>query len=358
MRFRATVVPVSSGNGELRPMTIYRPLSSALLSLDIRLANVGLRFTKERGTLLIFLFHSLFEDKKEAQSGVMDPQQGVTVEMFKTFVTHFHANGYRFVSPEEISKSLAEDRKYALLTFDDGYKNNVRALPILEKFEAPAVFFISSGHVKTGRSFWWDVLHREGKKRGCTDAEINRMIAGCKAHRTEDVEFLLKKEFGENALWPVGDLDRPFTPSELRAFAKHRLVFLGNHTRDHAILPNYSESEISMQICQAQNDILEMTGRTPEMIAYPNGSESVKIRKSAEEAGLRLGVGIRPGHNRLPLDNDSRDQMSLKRFTLRGDRRIELQCRSSRSSFSIHRVLQDVRRIGARQPFDFSASMK
>jgi peptidoglycan/xylan/chitin deacetylase (PgdA/CDA1 family) len=339
-------------------MTIYRPLSSALLSLDTRLANVGLRFTKEQGTLLIFLFHSLFESKEEAESGAMDPQQGITVEMFKTFLTHFQANGYRFVSPEEISKGLPEDRKYALLTFDDGYKNNSRALPILEKFEAPAVFFISSGHVKTGRSFWWDVLHREGKKRGSADAEIDRRIAICKRHRTEDVELLLRKEFGENALWPVGDLDRPFTPSELRVFVNHRLVFLGNHTRDHAILPNYSESEISMQIRQAQNDILEMTGRTPEMIAYPNGSESARIRKAAEEAGLRLGAGIRPGHNRLPLDNDSRNQMSLKRFTLRGDRGIEQQCRSSRFSFSVHRLLQDVRRMSARQPLDFSASTK
>jgi peptidoglycan/xylan/chitin deacetylase (PgdA/CDA1 family) len=339
-------------------MTIYSPLNSALLALDTKLANVGLRFTREQGTLLIFLFHSLFQNKEEAQSGVMDPQQGITVEMFETFLTHFHANGYRFVSPEEISEGLAEDRKYALLTFDDGYKNNVRALPILEKFEAPAVFFISSGHVKTGRSFWWDVLHREGKKRGCTDAEINRMIAACKAHRTEDVEFLLRKEFGESALWPVADLDRPFTPSELRAFANHRLVFLGNHTRDHAILPNYSESEISMQICQAQNDILEMTGRTPKMIAYPNGSDSVKIREAAEEAGLRLGVGIRPGHNRLQLDNDSTDRMALKRFTLRGDFGIEQQCRSNRSSFSIYRLLQDMRRIGTRRPFDFASSMK
>jgi peptidoglycan/xylan/chitin deacetylase (PgdA/CDA1 family) len=339
-------------------MTIRPRLRSALFSVDAWLTNLGLKFTRERGTLLIFLFHSLFKDEQEARSGVMDPQQGITVEMFKTFLSHFQANGYRFVAPEEISRGLAEDRKHVFITFDDGYKNNVRALPILEEFEAPAVFFISSEHVKSGKSFWWDVLHREGKKRGRTDAEIDRRIAGCKKHRTEDVELHLRKEFGENALWPVGDLDRPFTPSELRAFANHRLVFLGNHTRDHAILPNYSEPEISMQICQAQNDILEMTGRTPKMIAYPNGSESVKIRNAAEEAGLRLGVGVRPGRNRLPLDGDSWGRMALRRLTLRGDRGIEQQCRSSRSSLSIHRLLQDVGRMSARRQFRFAGSMK
>lgn len=339
-------------------MTIRPRLSSAIFSLDAWFTNLGLKFTRERGTLLIFLFHSLFKDEQEARSGVMDPQQGITVEMFKVFLSHFHANGYRFVAPEEISRGLAEDRKHVFITFDDGYKNNVRALPILEQFEAPAVFFISSEHVKSGKAFWWDVLHREGKKRGRTDADIDRRIAGCKKHRTEDVELHLRKEFGEDALWPVGDLDRPFSPSELRAFASHRLVFLGNHTRDHAILPNYSESEISMQVRQAQNDIREMTGRTPKMIAYPNGSESVRIRSAAREAGLRLGVGIRPGHNRLPLDSNSWDRMALKRFTLRGDRGIEQQCRSSRSSFSIHRLLQDALRTSARQQFHFAASLK
>jgi peptidoglycan/xylan/chitin deacetylase (PgdA/CDA1 family) len=339
-------------------MTIRPRLSSALFSLDARFANLGLKCTRERGTLLIFLFHSLFKDEQEARCGVMDPQQGITVEMFKTFLFHFHANGYRFVTPQEISAGLAEDRKHVFITFDDGYKNNLRALPILEEFEAPAVFFISSEHVKTGKSFWWDVLLREGKKLGHTDAEIDRRIAGCKKHRTEDVELHLRNEFGEHALWPVGDLDRPFTPSELRAFASHRLVFVGNHTRDHAILPNYSESEISMQIRQAQNDIREMTGRTPKMIAYPNGSESVKIRNAAREAGLRLGVGTRPGHNRLPLPSNSWDGMALKRLTLRGDRGIEQQCRSSRSSFSIHRLLQDVGRRSARQQFHFAASLK
>jgi peptidoglycan/xylan/chitin deacetylase (PgdA/CDA1 family) len=339
-------------------MTVRPRLSSALFSLDAWFTNLGLKFTRERGTLLIFLFHSLFKDEQEAQSGVMDPQQGITVEMFKTFLSHFHANGYRFVTPDEISRGLAEDRKHAFITFDDGYKNNVRALPILEQFEAPAVFFISSEHVKSGKSFWWDVLHREGKKRGRTDAEIDRRIAGCKKHRTEYVELHLRKEFGEDALWPAGDLDRPFTPSELRAFASHRLVFVGNHTRDHAILPNYSESEISMQISQAQNDIREMTGRTPKVIAYPNGSESVRIRNAAREAGLRLGVGIRPGHNRLPLHNNSWERLALKRLTLRGDRGIEQQCRSSRSSFSIHRLLQDIGRMSARRQFHFAASLK
>lgn len=332
--------------------------ANMLFSLDRRVADLCLSLKREEGVLLSFLFHSLYEDETEACSGVMDPQQGITFEMFTAFLSHFRRHGYRFVSPDEILEELNPESKYVLLSFDDGYYNNVRALPILETFDAPAVFFISTGHVKTGRAFWWDVLHREGRKRGRTRAEIDRRIAGYKAHKTEDVELHLRKELGENAVCPVGNLDRPFTPSELRAIANHKLVSLGNHTRDHAILSNYSESEINMQICQAQNDILEMTGRTPKIIAYPNGSESVKIRNAAKKAGLRLGLGVRPGHNRLPLDDDSWDPMALKRFTVRGDRAIEQQCRSSRSSLSILRPLESLRRVVRRPSLRFTASIK
>jgi peptidoglycan/xylan/chitin deacetylase (PgdA/CDA1 family) len=322
-----------------------------LFSFDSRIAELCLSVKSEKGVLLSFLFHCLFENEKESRSGALDPQQGITVGMFKAFVSHFHAQGYRFVSPEEIPEGLTPDGKYVLLTFDDGYHNNVRALPILEEFSAPAVFFISSGNVKHGKAFWWDVVYREGKKRGRTDAEIGRIIASYKKLKTEEVEVHLKEEFGENALRPVSDLDRPFTPSELRDFANHRRVFLGNHTKDHAILSNYSETEIGQQICEAQNDIQEMTGRTPKMIAYPNGNESAKIRNAAEEVGLRMGVGVRPGHNRLLPKSESWDAMALKRFTLWSDHGIEQQCRSSRSNFSLYRLLQGMRRIAARPSF-------
>jgi peptidoglycan/xylan/chitin deacetylase (PgdA/CDA1 family) len=339
-------------------MTIYRPLSSFLLSLDRGIANSGLRFTKEQGTLLIFLFHSLFESRREAQSGVMDPQQGITVEMFRTMVRYFRAQSYSFVSSEQVAEGLPPEGKYVLLTFDDGYHNNVRALPTLEEFNSPAVFFISSNHVKLGKSFWWDVVYREGKKHGRSDAKIGRTMAGYKKLRTEEVEANLKETFGEDALLPVSDLDRPFTPSELHDFANHPLVFFGNHTNDHAILSNYSESEITSRICEAQNDILELTGHVPKMIAYPNGTDSAKIRSAAEKAGLRLGIGIRPGHNRLPLNNESADPMALKRFTLRADSGVEQQCRSSRSSFSIYRLLQNMKRKSIGRAFDFAVSMK
>ncbi len=318
-------------------------LKKSLLSSQRVLAGALLPVTKEQGTLLCFLFHSLFENDEEVRSGALDPQQGVTVEMFRAFLGHFHEQGYSFVSPRQILEGLQAGGKYLLLTFDDGYYNNLRALPAMEAFNAPAVFFISSEHVREGKAFWWDAAYREGRKRGRTEAEIGRAVAGYKRMKAEEAERELKKEFGKDALRPIGDLDRPFTPGELSAFAEHRLVSMGNHTKNHAILTNYSLAEAREQIQGGQYAIREMTGKMPEMISYPNGNSSPEIQRAAREAGLRLGVVVRGGKNRLPLKTRGTDVMALKRFTLWGDRGITAQCRVSRANVSFYGLVESLK---------------
>ena len=324
-------------------MEMQKRLKAAILALEAKMASRFLPVAREEGALICFLFHSLFESGEEVRGGVLDPQQGVTVEMFRAFLGHFHEQGYGFVSPGQILEGLPASGKYILLTFDDGYRNNLRALPVMEEFNAPAVFFISSDHVKEGKAFWWDVVFREGRKRGKTEAEIRRAVASYKRLKTAEVERDLKKEFGQRALCPIGDLDRPFTPGELREFARHRLVSLGNHTKNHAILTNYSLAEVREEIRDGQDAIQEMTGEIPEMISYPNGNSSPEIRQIAREAGLPLGVVVRGGKNRLPLKIGAPEAMALKRFILWGDRGIAAQCRGSRASISLYSLVESLK---------------
>jgi hypothetical protein len=150
--------------------------------------------------------------------------------------------------------------------------------------------------------------------------------------------------FGRDALVPVSDVDRPFTPLELLDFASHPLISVGNHTTDHATLTNYSPEEVHAQIQDAQDDLRRMTGKLPAIIAYPNGNESPAVVDAARSAGLLFGVGVRPGRNHLPLQPGSPEAMTLRRFTLTGDGAIEAQCRASRSLLSLYRVGRSVKR--------------
>ena len=316
-------------------------------NFDGMLSKACLPLTNERGTLLSLVFHALFQSRSELEAETHDPQQGITVEMFRRIIDHFRRESYVFTTPEVMIEDLSPTEKYVLLTFDDGYYNNVRALPILEEFEVPAVFCVSSDHVGKGKAFWWDVLYRECRKRGRSHADIRKAVEGLKHLRTTDVESKLREEFGESALTPVGELDRPFTARELRDFAKHRLVHLGNHTKDHAILTNYSRLEVREQIRGGQEGIQEMTGKTPRIIAYPNGNATPEIWEAARDLGLQLGVLARGGKNRLPLASGSPTAMTLKRFQLWGNWSIESQCRACRSDLSLFRLLKRLDR-GAR----------
>ncbi|HKW61706.1 MAG TPA: polysaccharide deacetylase family protein [Candidatus Acidoferrum sp.] len=312
----------------------------AVLSVDEKLASVSRWLHREQGTILSFLIHSLFASEEEAQCGLLDPQQGFTVAMLREFLAYFMREGFRFLSPRDLAEDLSPGGKYILLTFDDGYFNNTRALPLLEEFNVPAAFFISSGHVKQGKAFWWDALYRESGKRGRFAEEVRHKAAIYKQMAPLQIEADICSRFGRLALSPVGDLDRPFTPSELAKFASHPLVFLGNHTRDHAILTNCFSEEIRSQILDCQESLCEMTGKSPEIIAYPNGNCSREIGEAASGAGLLFGLLARPGRNLLPLQGGTSRAMTMKRFTLWGDRPVEAQCRASRSPLSLYRVLQ------------------
>jgi len=313
------------------------------LSLDEKIARLSLAVQRGQGCLLSFLIHSLFESEAEAHCGLLDPQQTFTVAMLRQFVRHFTAEGYRFLSPRDLQRHLCPQGKYVLLTFDDGYYNNLRALPVLEEFAVPAVFFISTDHVRYGKAFWWDALYRESRKRGCPAEEVRRMLEAYKRMNTAQIESAINARLGKAALCPVSDLDRPFTAAELKKFSAHPLVFLGNHTRDHAILTNYSSAGLREQIWSCQEAIREISGKRPEIIAYPNGNCSSEILAAAREAGLQFGLLANPGRNHLPFKSASDAALALRRFTLWGDRPVEAQCLASRSPLSIARFFQGLR---------------
>jgi peptidoglycan/xylan/chitin deacetylase (PgdA/CDA1 family) len=307
---------------------------------DSFIARLYLGLFGERGGLLVFLFHSLFRDEREIALNHVDPLDRTTVSQFRDFVAYYQNRGYQFLAPDDLRGPLRPDGKYALITFDDGYFNNTLALGVLREYGVPALFFISTDHVLENKCFWWDVLYRERLTRGATPAQVYREGVALKSQTTEQIEHALSAEFGADAFRPIGDIDRPFAPVELGAFASEPNVYLGNHTANHAILTNYSPDEIRDQITRAQVSLLAMTGVRPTAIAYPNGARSRLIDRTCEEVGLTLGFTIRPTKNRLPTQADS-TALRLGRFTLTGDAPIESQCRTYRSDLRLYGVCRE-----------------
>lgn len=280
---------------------------------------------KGKGCLITFLFHGIFRDEEEIQKNVVNPQQKTTIKQLHELIEHYLEEGYTFVSPDDIKEGLNENKKHAMITFDDGYFNNKLILPILNKYKVPAVFFISTNNIKKNECYWWDILYRERKKQGVSSKKIAEEGRILKAMPTQKIMKHLAKTFEEEALKPIGDIDRPFTPSELKEFSKEKYVFIGNHTQDHALLHNYSWDEIRAQITGCQRDLKEMTGITPIIISYPNGSYSPEIIDISKESGLELGILVKARKVDLPIDFSSIEPFTLGRFVVWGDKPLKKQ---------------------------------
>jgi peptidoglycan/xylan/chitin deacetylase (PgdA/CDA1 family) len=275
----------------------------ALLSASVR----------EQGAVLIVLFHGLFQSREEAENGVCDPQQGITLAFFAEFVESLLAHGIAIRGLEDAVRHPRPGIS-VVMTFDDGYFSNVYALKVLEHFAVPATFFISTRHVLEQKSFWWDAAYREGRKRGTAAARIRKQVQELKSLTTEEIEARIVGWYGPRALTPVSDCDRPFSPAELADFARSRYVSLGNHTHNHGILVNYEARSMRAQIDEAQGFLSSLTGIAPRCIAYPNGQYSRKVLEVVRAAGLEIGLTIRPGINQILTQS----LLELRRLTIWG----------------------------------------
>jgi peptidoglycan/xylan/chitin deacetylase (PgdA/CDA1 family) len=317
-------------------MSMTGVIQTAVRKADATIARAYLSLFRERSALMTFLFHSVFRNEQEMDRCVCDPLDRITVPRFRQFIEHYLRTGYQFVTPGQLLNGLPARGKYALITFDDGYYNNTLIHPILEEFNVPALFFISTNHVLQQKCFWWDVLYREQAARGCDPEQIKDQANALKHLRTEDIEAQLIQQFGPDALKPRCDIDRPFTADELREFASSPLVHLGNHTANHGILTNYPAQERRRQIQDAQSALRQITGTEPTSIAYPNGGYTNDIVSTCQQMGLKLGFTIRPGKTALPLNGEPGRLLRLERFCFYAEDSIECQCQMFRSDVQMY----------------------
>jgi peptidoglycan/xylan/chitin deacetylase (PgdA/CDA1 family) len=273
-----------------------------------------------RSGVAILGMHGLMPDGCACGDGTVDPYQPFTPGDLDGLIEAARAAGLRFVCGRDLGRAEdgaadgVEDGAAVWLTFDDGYASNLAALPILRKHSVPATFFITAGAISSGNSFWWDVLFREGRKRGHPASVLAARREALKAHPPEAIHAFLTADFGEEAFRAIGDTDRPMTAPELAAFACDPLVEIGNHTQNHAILPVLSEADQRREIADCQDFLTRVTGHTPRIIAFPNGGATAATLQIAVACRLEMGVTCLPHRNAWAQTGTAPDRMALGRF--------------------------------------------
>lgn len=221
----------------------------------------------------------------------------------------------------------------AMITFDDGYRDNVdNALPILRKHGARATFFIASGFVTDRRLFWWErinyvmkhaplarlrLAYPEEREHDLSTPEARRrstraLLALVKAWQGLDLERFLG-ELGDAAQVPwARDAERAFadqlimTWDDVRALADAGMD-VQSHTHRHRVLQTLEPQALLEDLRASRQEIEAATGRPARALAYPAGrsiAEWSEVRLAVRRAGFRIGFSSHTGTSRLgePLD--------------------------------------------------------
>jgi peptidoglycan/xylan/chitin deacetylase (PgdA/CDA1 family) len=243
--------------------------------------------------LIVLAAHTVFPDRAALESALVHPQQTLMADDLRRTIAHFQGAGYEFIAGDRLDVGLEPQRRYCMLTFDDGYWNQFAILPLLKELGVPAVFFVVPGQTEAGESFWWDVVYRKGRAGGKSESEIERFIATAKQiHPRQIRAHLTAAGIGARDFHCRSDIDRPVTKQELAALAGATGVTIGNHTNHHEILTRCTAEDQHATLRAAQESIFEICRIRPRILAYPNGDHSTESHAAAAAAGLSWGMTL------------------------------------------------------------------
>ncbi len=172
------------------------------------------------------------------------------------------------------SLSSTNPRQVAL-TFDDGYQDNFTlALPILERFDVPATFFISSRYVESGTLFYWDSLRAILQAEEFDIKSFVRYRDRIAKTRGKERWASIQNLHAEALEVGVPDfLGRPLDQFELEELSRHPLVTLGCHTASHPSLRSLDRSEQLSEIRECLTYLAKFPLANPlsRAIAFPFG---------------------------------------------------------------------------------------
>jgi peptidoglycan/xylan/chitin deacetylase (PgdA/CDA1 family) len=183
------------------------------------------------------------------------------------------------------------------LTFDDGYADNhAEALPVLERFGFPAVFFVVTGAMGTAST-------------------IERYAHCCSGDGMLDWRQV----------------------RDLRA----RGHAIGGHGRTHRELAALDPDEARREANGCASDIEERVGERPRLFCYPRGSVNAAVRRIVGDCGFEAACTVRPGPN-----PPGADLLALRRTEVSGHDTLEDFRFKLEGGFDAwHALVQRVRRV-------------
>jgi len=179
-----------------------------------------------------------------------DDALSVSPERFRQQIVFLLEKGWEAISPtylltEILLPKRKREKKWFLVTFDDGYADNLwYAWPVLNQLHVPVLIFLTAGYIDT-----WQIMPRY------KDRQRDRFLTWQEAE-------LLSQEG----------------------------VFFGSHSWSHRNLVELSVEEAEKEISGSRVLLQERLKKKIEFFCYPFGAYNHQVISLVEKAGFQAGM--------------------------------------------------------------------
>lgn len=210
------------------------------------------------GALLVYVFNFHHVEPKPKQ--LIRKIITITPKGLQNFIRISRYLGIKFVSMREVLEAGGPDvldkssvKKLALITFDDGYVNNfIYAAPILKKEQCPATIFVLADYFSGSND--WD------------DDTI-----------------------------PLRERDQLMSLEQMKALAGDGWIEFGSHGLNHVHMTRLSDEDLSYEINQSYNIMLNYLGGSfLPVLAYPWGECTDQIKSFVKSSKYKYAFTTEP----------------------------------------------------------------
>jgi peptidoglycan/xylan/chitin deacetylase (PgdA/CDA1 family) len=279
---------------------------------------------------VILAFHEIHDDPD------VELWTGCRTVFLERCIRWLRKTGWEIVTLGEAVERLHQNTRtprFAVLTFDDGYQDNLsHALPILRREQAPFIIYVPTGAITRELFAWWlglRELFRVNEKVeiaamdrwfSCADLP-SKMRSLASASRWVHKNYRRISDLRETFLAYRVSLetlcDRYFmNEDELRLLAREPFASIGGHTVTHPALSLLDPTDALREMVDNRTYLQERSGVDVTDLAYPFGNPlacGLREARLAAQAGFRTAATT---SNRSLFIQNQHDFFTLPRVSI------------------------------------------